>query len=227
MSALEADLDNFERRVKPKVEDAGPFHADISQPETPGTQNKHSTSSLKESAQQHDDMPDRLGPCHLSMLCELKSDKPLAEEPGSDASSSNVSVSYTNQSIASKPSIDIPKDLHCGDNIQGRGDQNFVPPSSSHAVQHNGNTLCSGGSGQCTTPHLPVKVRGMCNSCYQKEWRKKNSAYIPPAAPQTKKDEKLRPIIDPKILCDDYGVPMLDSFGMPIQVILIMSHGAF
>ena len=36
-----------------------------------------------------------------------------------------------------------------------------------------GQTACTGGTGECTTPHLPVRVRGMCKCCYQREYRLK------------------------------------------------------
>jgi hypothetical protein len=160
------------------------------------------------------------------MSGDLKSHEPLAAGPASDASSGSASFSHDVQSNTSVSLTDLSEGSRSIDILQGQVDPCRVLPSSSHAVLPNVNAVCSGGSGQCTTPHLPVRVRGMCNSCYQKEWRKKNSTYLQSAAPQVKNEPKPRPVMDPRILCDEYGVPMLDSFGAPIQVISI-SHPIF
>lgn len=204
-TTLEPDLGDFERRVKPKVEDA-PCH-----PETPITTFKPKESDPQNPMFGYANERDQALPCHMSVSGQLKSDEPLVP-PGSDASSGSDSRCHDVQSNIANP-CNVSEDVSRIDICPAREEQSDVLPSSSQSVQ-----ICSGGSGECTTPHLPVKVRGMCNSCYQKEWRRKNAANIYPVAYQAQCESKPRPIIDPRILCDEYGVPMLDSFGIPIQV---------
>jgi hypothetical protein len=217
-STLEPALDDFERRVKPKVEDAALGEEAESFPETPSTHNKHSNSTLEETLTQSPIFQSagilNIMPCQSH---EHKSDAPPSAAPCGDAPPDSTSLGCLVHSALSVPSISITTEVGGGDVCQQLGDHNSnVPPSLTPA---NSIFTCSGGTfGHCHSPHLPVKTRGMCRTCYSRDYyhRVKVSG---PVFPKTPKSEvKQRPANDPMILYDDFGAPILDKFGVPIQV---------
>jgi hypothetical protein len=216
-STFEA-LDDFERRVKPKVEDAALYEAADSHPEAPSTHTKHSICKLQEISQEitviessstNDNMP-----CDFSSLHQLKSD--VLARPSGDAPPDSV------PSASLVPSIAIATDAAAGNIHHGLGDQSSHLPPSHHLPATSSHVVCSGGaSGQCPSPHLPVKVKGMCKTCYSRDYYHRIKD-MQPGTPLMNGQGKLRPNIDPMILCDDFGAPILDKFGMPIQVTHIL-----
>jgi hypothetical protein len=218
-TTFEPALDDFERRVKPKVEDA----ALQILPETPTTHNKNPACKPEETVLQSPIVESvntlDIIPCDFSILNPFKSDGSPAPAPSGDATHCSDSVSCP-KSPAFVLSVGVAADNAGCDTHQGDvavGDQKADLP---HVSQICATVACSGGeSGQCSTPHLPVKVKGMCRLCYQRDWyhRNKVSANISPKTLKMKSEYK-RPTIDPGILCDDFGVPILDKFGIPIQV---------
>jgi hypothetical protein len=216
-SSLEHVLDNVERRVKPKLEDVdiGGTETDLL-PETASTNPASKLENLSPHATIFESVSELIqnSPNYLSLSQELKSSESFAASPGGNA----PSVSDIPIQCAPSPSIvGIAADAPGSEFFQGESAQTSTLPPCSQLSQNAGNVVCSGGSAKCTTPHLPVKVRGMCNSCYQREYRKNNLASVPPKLP-LKSDPKPRQVFDPRILCDEHGVPMLDGHGMPIVV---------
>jgi hypothetical protein len=217
-SPLEHFLYNVERRVKPKLEDVdiGGTETDLLQ-ETASTNPASKLENLSPHATIFESVSELIhnSPNYLSLSQELKSSESFAASPGGNA----PSVSDIPIQCAPSPSIvGIAADAPGSEFFQGESAQNSTLPPCSQLSQNAGNVVCSGGSAKCTTPHLPVKVRGMCNSCYQREYRKNNLASVPPKLPQVKSEPKPRQVVDPRILCDEHGVPMLDGHGMPIVV---------
>jgi hypothetical protein len=220
-SSLEPFLDNVERRVKPKLEDVdiGGTETDLLG-EAAGTQSNQSASKLENLSPKASIFESvceltQNAPNYLSLSQELKSSESFAASPGGNA----PSVSDLPIQCAPSPSVHgIAADAVGSESFQGQSAQTSTLPSCPQFSQNVGNVVCSGGSATCTTPHLPVKIRGMCNSCYQREYRKNHLASIPPRPPQVKSEPKPRQIVDPRILCDEHGVPMLDGHGLPIVV---------
>ena len=214
-STLEPALDDFERRVKPKVEDAALGEVAESFPETPSTHNKHSNSTLEETLIQSP-IFQSVGMLDV-MPHQHKSDAPPSAVPCGDALPDSTSLGCPVHSAVLVPSISTTTEVSGGDVCQQLGDHKSTLPPSQTPV--NAILTCSGGtSGQCHSPHLPVKTRGMCATCYSRDYyhRVKVSG---PVFPKTPKSEvKQRPATDPMILYDDFGAPILDKFGVPIQV---------
>jgi hypothetical protein len=222
-STFEAGLDDFERRVKPKVEDAAFCEAAESHPETPSTHNTHSICKLQEVSQQSSVVESSsiidIMPCSFSTSHQYKSDGLVHS---GDAPRGSDSIGWSLQSAPSVPSIAITADAAVVNNCHGLGDQSSHLPSPHHLPATSGLVVCSGGvSGQCPSPHLPVKVKGMCKTCYSRDYYHRFKD-IQPGTPPMKSQGKLRPNIDPMILCDDFGAPILDKFGVPIQVTHIL-----
>jgi hypothetical protein len=219
-SSLEPVLDYVERRVKPKLEDVdiGGTETDFL-PETASTQSNPASilENLSPKASIFESVCEltQNAPNYLSLSQELKSGESFAASPGGNA----PSVSDIPIQCAPSPSVvGIAADAAGSEFFQGESAQTSTLPSCPQFSQNSGNVVCSGGSAKCTSPHLPVKIRGMCNSCYQREYRKNNLASVRPRLPQVKSEPKPRQIVDPRILCDEHGVPMLDGHGMPIVV---------
>ena len=218
-TTFEPVLDDFERRVKPKADD----EALQILPETPTTHNENPTCKLEETVLQSPVVESvntlDIVPHDFSVSNPFKSDGSPAPAPGGDAAHCSDSFSCP-KSPAFVPSVGVAADNAGCDSHQGDvavGDHKADLP---YVSQICATVACSGGdSGHCSTPLLPVKVKGMCSRCYQRDWyhRNKVSANISPKTPKMKSEYK-RPTVDPGILCDDFGVPILDKFGIPIQV---------
>jgi hypothetical protein len=218
MSATDISLELgcFERRVKPKIE----LEASAS-PETPSTQNKHLVSKLDESSSRIPvfkslGMIDPVG-VRLSLLSDESTATPPSSECFHDTPRVSCDAQSTLHAAQTDHSADVPVFIECP------GSQAAVSCGlSTLCLPAVGSTSCSGGSGRCTTPHLPVKVRGMCTSCYQREYRKQKLSAVKPVEPQAKpvepqaKHAKITEMKDlkPPVNC---GAPRQYGFVMQLQ----------
>ena len=238
-STVEPAQDDFDRRVKPRVDDTAFGEASFTSshdwqsalllPETPITRNMH--SPLKLDAASPPSLVVESGsvkelytpsqPLHAHTFLH----EPPASAPGDDgdapsdcSSFSHVGAGVIPSSLTSFTTGSICSVPVGGQRPSPNHSQSLLSPYSSQ----NG---CSGGTGQCSTPHLRILARGMCSCCYQREYRQKTLGNTPlkakgsplmKAAPVKREHEG--PPVERAILLDEYGVPILDKFGIPIKV---------
>jgi hypothetical protein len=223
------DYYDYERRVKPRLEyssfcSASPSksHAGESAlvlPETFSTGHMRSPIKLETSPHspvvEYACVQEQVASSNFSTSHHLHSDAcvhaPPATVPVADGDAPSDSSSFCPSGASATPyslnSFTAGSSSNCHDLVV-HARPSPRPPS----------TVCTGGTGECTTPHLRVIARGMCNSCYQREYRHKTLANTPKQVKSVhKREDAPSPPIDRSILCDEHGVPILDEIGLPIK----------